>query len=60
MSAGEIVGRPDNFKANRLGRCVHYSELRKVKSFEQVSDTCLTCCRRVLYTAICKRPGGAK
>lgn len=52
--------RSDNFKANRLGRCVHYSELRKVKSFEQLSDTCLTCCRRILYTATCKRPGGSK
>ena len=60
MSARESVGRPDNFKSNRLGRCVHYAELKKVKRYEQVSDTCLMCCRRELYTAKCKRPGCAK
>lgn len=60
MSAREIVGRPDNFKSNRMGRCVNYAELKKCKSYEQVSDVCLTCCRRALYTTKCTRPGGSK
>jgi hypothetical protein len=60
MSAREIVGRPDNFKANSLGRCVHYAALKKAKGYGQMSKTCLTCCRRALYTTKCTRSGGCQ